>query len=107
MLLCHSHCDLDLYPTDPRIDRKHLLSMTNYVCMKFEKAEPNQTLVIDQRRLYMTDGQTVRQVQSKMPPLLQRGGGGKYKENHGRMHFPYSSILFYHLIRRALPNNKV
>ena len=26
------------------------------VCMKFEKAGPNQTLVIDQTRLYMTDG---------------------------------------------------
>ena len=29
--------------------------MTN-VCMKFEKAGPNQTLVIDQTRLYTTDG---------------------------------------------------
>ena len=24
MLLCHSHCNLDLYLTDPKIDREHL-----------------------------------------------------------------------------------
>ena len=34
MLLCHSHCDLDLYPIDPKINREHLLSMTN-VFIKF------------------------------------------------------------------------
>ena len=24
-LLCYCHCDLDLYPTDPKIDREHTL----------------------------------------------------------------------------------
>ena len=67
MLLCHSHCDLVLYLTDPKIDREHLLCMTN-VCMKFEKAGPNQTLVIDHTRLYTTDGQA----KSNIPPLLRR-----------------------------------
>ena len=46
MLFCHSHCDLDLYPIEPEMDREHLLSMTS-VFMKFEKAGPNQTLNID------------------------------------------------------------
>ena len=56
MLLCHSHshCDLDLYPIDLKIDREHLLCL-NSVCMKFEKAAPNETRVIDLTRLYKTD----------------------------------------------------
>ena len=66
MLLCHSHCDL--YPIDPKIDREHLLCMNN-VRMKFGKAWPDQTLVIDWTRLYTTDGQ----VQSSIVPLLLRG----------------------------------
>ena len=76
MLLCHSHCDLDLYPTDPKIDRENILSMTN-VCMKSEKARPNQTLVIDWTRLYTSDGLTDepqdRQVQSNIPLSLKGG----------------------------------
>ena len=59
MLLCHSHGDLDLYPTDPTIEREHLLSTTN-VCMEFEKTGPNQTLIIDRATLYTTDGRTDR-----------------------------------------------
>ena len=53
MLFCHSHCDF--YPIELKIDREHLLSMTN-VCMKFEKVWPNQTLSIDRTSLYTTDG---------------------------------------------------
>ena len=41
MLLGHSHCHLDLHSIEPKIDREHLLSMTN-VCMKFEKAGPTK-----------------------------------------------------------------
>ena len=66
-------CDLDLNLIDPKIDREHLLSMTN-VCIKFEKAEPYQTVVIDRIRLNKTDRLTDRQVQSNKPPLLRRGG---------------------------------
>ena len=51
--------NLDIYPIDPKINREHLLSMTN-ACMKFEKAELNQTLVIDKPRLYMKDRLTDR-----------------------------------------------
>ena len=40
MLPCHSHCYLDLYPNQAKIDREHLLSVTN-VCIKFEGAWPN------------------------------------------------------------------
>ena len=69
MLLCHSHCDLDLYPIELKINREHLCSITN-VCMKFEKAGPKQTLVIDRTRLYTTDGPSDRQVQSNIPSLL-------------------------------------
>ena len=74
LLLCHSHSDL--YPIDPQISREHLHFMTN-VCMKFEKAGPNQTLVIDRTRLYIMDGQmnerTDGQVQRNITPLLQGG----------------------------------
>ena len=35
------HCDLDLYLIDSKINTEHLLSITN-VCIKFEKAGPNQ-----------------------------------------------------------------
>ena len=73
MRLCHSHCDLDLYPTEPKIDREHLLSMTN-VCMKFKKAEPNITLKIDRTMLYMMDRPTDRQV-----PTLLGGHVGAIK----------------------------
>ena len=59
MLLCHNNCDLDLYPIEPKINWEHLLSMTN-VCMKFEKAGLDQTLVIHPTRLYTTDGPTDR-----------------------------------------------
>ena len=58
--------------------------MTN-VCIKFEKAEPYQTVVIDRIRLNKTDRLTDRQVQSNKPPLLQRGGiiiGMTNLENH-------------------------
>ena len=74
MLLCHSHCNLDLYPIDPKIDMVQLLSMTN-VCIKFEKAGPNQTLVIDRTMLDTTDGRTYGprdgQVQSNVPSRLE------------------------------------
>ena len=68
MLHCHSHCDLDLYPIDPKIDREHLLSITN-ICMKFEKAGPNQTLVIDGDKVVYA-GQTGAK---QYTPLLRSG----------------------------------
>ena len=74
MLLGHSNCDLDLHPTDPKIDSEHLLSMTN-VCMKFNKAGPNQTLVIDQTRLYTTDRQTHGRTGAKAPFKAPFEGG--------------------------------
>ena len=57
MLLCHSHCDLDLFPIDPKINREHPFSISN-VCIKFEKAGPNQTEFIDRTSLYKTDRRT-------------------------------------------------
>ena len=62
MVLCQSHCDLDLNPIDPKIDREHSRSMAN-VCMKCEKAGPNQTIVVDWTMLYTMDGPTDGQVQ--------------------------------------------
>ena len=74
MLLCHSHCDLDLYPIDPKINREHLLSMTN-IWMKFEEAGPYQTLVIDLTRLHTTDGRTDLQTAAKQyTPSSSKGG---------------------------------
>ena len=73
ILFCHSRCDLDLYPIDPKINREHLLSMT-YVFIKFEKAGPNQTLVIDRTWLYSTDGWTDRRTGAKQyAPIFERG----------------------------------
>ena len=42
--------------------------------MKFEKAGPNQTLVIDSTRLYMKDRQTGAK---QYTPLLRKGGSYK------------------------------
>ena len=53
---------------------KKFSGYTANVCMKFEKAGPNQTIVIDQTRLYMTDGPTDRQVQSNIPPCSLKWG---------------------------------
>ena len=41
--------------------------------MKFEKAGPYQTPVIDQTKLYTTDEQTDRQVQTNIPPSSSKG----------------------------------
>ena len=65
-----SHCDLDLYPIEPKINREHLLSMAK-VCMKFEKAGPYQTLVIDRARLYTMDRQTSAK---QYTPSSSKGG---------------------------------
>ena len=75
MLLCHSHCDLDLYLIDPKIDREHLLSMTN-VFMKFEKPGPHQTLVIDWTSLYTMDRKTegLMDISKAIYPLFVEGG---------------------------------
>ena len=77
MLLFHSHCELDLYPIEPKIDMEHLLSMNN-VYMKFGKAGQNQTLVIDwtkvvyYRRSEQTNQQTDRY--KAIYPLFFQGG---------------------------------
>ena len=41
--------------------------------MKFEKAGPDQTLVVNRTRLHKTDRLTDRQVQGNIPPLLRNG----------------------------------
>ena len=98
MLLCHSHCDLDLYPIEPKIDREHLLSMTN-VCMKFEKTGPKQTLVFDWTRLYMTNGWMDRRTDrcKAIYPLFFEGRHKKakcYKVTYLSMLFSRSSSIF-------------
>ena len=85
MLLCHSHCDLGLYPIDPKINREHLLSITN-VCMKFEKAGPNQILVFDWTRLYTTDGQTDRWTGAKQYTPSSLKGGEAFKKKKKRIY---------------------
>ena len=85
MLLCHSHCDLDLYSIEPKIDREHLLSMTN-VCMKFEKAGPNQTLVTDRTGLYMMDRWTNGQTGAKQYIPSSSKGGIIFKTNKAKIY---------------------
>ena len=46
------------------------------VCMKFEKAGPNQTLVIDRTRLYKTDGRSDGQTGAKSSSSTGGGWGG-------------------------------
>ena len=74
MLLYHSHCDLDLYPINPKINGEHLLSMTN-VCMNSEIAGTNHTLVIDRTRLYMTDRRMNQRTGSKQSTPSSSMGG--------------------------------
>ena len=87
MMLCHN--DLDLYQIDPKIDREHLLSMTD-VCNKFKKAGSNQTLVIDRTRLYMKEGRTDRKTgaeqytPSSSKKKKKKGGGGKKERERER-----------------------
>jgi hypothetical protein len=67
-------CDLDLWPLDPKINRGHLLVMTNHHT-KFEVPRPKGSLVITRKPFGLrTDGPTDRQVQSNIPPFLRNGG---------------------------------
>ena len=87
-------CDLDLYPIDRKINREHLLSMTN-VCMKFQKAGPNQILVIDLTRKYdgRTDRETDRQVKSNIPLFFE--GGHKNGTKLCQKYFIVSECLLH------------
>jgi len=53
------HCDLDLWPTDPKINRGLLINK-GYNPMKFEGSGSKITRVIERKRS-VTDGQTDRQ----------------------------------------------
>ena len=69
--------DLDLWPTDLKINRDHLL-IGNYLPTKFESSGANPSRVISCTRLRetdipTTDGPTDRHVQRNMPLLFQRG----------------------------------
>ena len=68
------HCDLDLRPTDPKIN-KGLLLNKGYHPMKFEGSGSKCTRVIERKRS-VTDGQTDRRTdgQGKTICLPQRGG---------------------------------
>jgi hypothetical protein len=67
-------CDLDLWPLDPKINRVHLMVMTNHHT-KFEVPRPKRSLVIDWKPFGLqTDGPTDRQVQSNIPSFLRSGG---------------------------------
>ena len=63
------HCDLDLWPTDPKINRGLLLNK-GYHPMKFEGSGSKGTRVIERKRS-VTDGQTDK---AKTICLPQRGG---------------------------------
>ena len=65
----------DLWPTDLKINRDHLLTK-DYLPTKFEASGAKRYWVISCTRLRATDIHTDRQVQSNMPLLFQRGGGG-------------------------------
>jgi len=54
------HCDLDLWPTDPKINRGLLLNK-GYHPMKFEGSRSKGTRVIE-RKPSVTDGQTDRRI---------------------------------------------
>ena len=76
--------DLDLWPTDLKINRDHLLIM-DYLPTKFEASGTKPSWVISCTRLRETDiptdgptdRPTDRHVQRNMPLLFQRGGGHK------------------------------
>ena len=65
------HCDLDLWPRNPKFNRGHLLVMTKHHT-KLEDPLAMSSLVTDWTRFVyrQTD------MQSNIPPFLQRRGGG-------------------------------
>ena len=66
--------DLDLWPTDLKISRDHLIK--DYLPTKFEASWAKPSWVISCTRLRETD----RHVQRNMHLLFQRGGGHKYNQ---------------------------
>jgi len=65
------HCDLDLWPTDPKINRALLLNK-GYHPAKFEGSGSKGTRVIERKRS-VTDGQTDRRTRQKQY-VSPRGG---------------------------------
>jgi len=64
------HCDLDLWPTEPKINRGLLLNK-GYHPMKFEGSGSKGTRVIERKRSVtdgQTDGRTDRQGKNNMSP---------------------------------------
>ena len=68
------HCDLDLWPRNPKFNRGHLLVMTNHHT-KLEDPWAMSSLVIDRTRFVYgpTKRPTDWHVQSNISPLLRRG----------------------------------
>ena len=64
--------DLDLWPTDLKIDRDYRLTK-DYIPTKYEAYGAKPSWVISYARLRETDIPTDQQVQSNMPCLFQRG----------------------------------
>ena len=64
------HCDLDLWPTDSKINRGLLLNK-GYHSMKFEGSGSKGTWVIE-RKQSVTDGQT-----DKVKTICLPQGGGR------------------------------
>ena len=65
---------LTFYPMDPKISKVHLLFMTN-VCMKFQKAGPNQTVVVKKGCIRRMDRPTEQPTGAKLyTPSFSKGG---------------------------------
>ena len=80
--------DLDLWHSDPKINRVLLLPRAS-VWTKFEEGRSRRFSRSIDRKRKVTDGQTDKQTkQSNMPSLLQRGGGGytNYEINYRSSH---------------------
>ena len=77
-------CDLDLWPTDLKINRDHLLTK-DYLPTKFEAHGAKRYWVISCTRLRDTDIPTYRptdRCKAICPPFSKGGGGGGHKRDH-------------------------
>jgi len=70
------HCDLDLWPTDPKINRGHLINK-GYHPLRFEGSGSKGTRVIERKRS-VTDGQTDRQPDRQGKNNMSPPEGGRY-----------------------------
>ena len=65
------------------------------VCMKFEKAGPNQTLVIDRTRLYKTDGRSDGQTGAKSSSSTGGGGHNNYNNDTAASASSRTNLLLF------------